>query len=66
MTGPKREALWAEVERELRRFLRLFDTQPEWLWEAETVKLVRAVRPALELLAGAGRAGRAPPPEQAP
>jgi hypothetical protein len=63
---PGREALWEEVERELRRFLRLFDEQPEWLWEAEAVKLVREVRARLELLDGAGRAGRAPPPQREP
>lgn len=63
---PGREALWRELERELRRFVRLFDEQPEWLWEAETVKLVRAVRPRLELLDGAGRVGRALPAVKAP
>lgn len=38
------------MERELRRFVRVSDRQPEWLWEAETVKLVRAVRPKLQVL----------------
>jgi hypothetical protein len=66
MTGQRREALWDEVEWELRRFVRVFDKQPEWLWEPETVKLVRAVRPLLALLADAGRAGRAPPTVKAP
>jgi hypothetical protein len=47
---PRREALWLEVERELRRFVRLFDTQPEWLWEPATVQLIRAVRPTLKAL----------------
>jgi hypothetical protein len=66
VTGPEREALWGEVERELRRFVRLFDEQPEWLWEPATVQLIRAVRPRLELLDGAGGVGRAPPPGKAP
>ncbi|MET0650194.1 MAG: hypothetical protein ABW208_26600 [Pyrinomonadaceae bacterium] len=47
---PGREALWLELERELRRFVRLFDTQPEWLWEPATAQLTRAVRPKLMAL----------------
>jgi hypothetical protein len=52
MTRPKpgREALWREVERELRRFARLFDEQAEWLWEEATVRLMRVVRPKLQAL----------------
>jgi hypothetical protein len=52
MTGPGREGLWAEVERELRRFVRVYDGQAEWLWSPATVKFVRAVRPKLERLGG--------------
>jgi glycyl-tRNA synthetase beta subunit len=50
--GQEREALIADVERELRRFVRVYDQQPEWLWSPATVKFVRAVRPKLELLGG--------------
>jgi hypothetical protein len=50
-----REALRGEVERELRRFVRVFDQQPEWLWSPATVRFVQAVRPKLELLGGAIR-----------
>jgi hypothetical protein len=50
MTGPGREALWAEVERELRRFIDDYLWQPEWLWSAETVRLMRVVRPKLLVL----------------
>jgi glycyl-tRNA synthetase beta subunit len=50
--GRERESLVAELERELRRFVRVFDGQPEWLWSPATVKFVRAVRPKLELLGG--------------
>jgi hypothetical protein len=50
--GQEREALMAEMERELRRFVRVFDGQPEWLWSPATVKFVRAVRPKLEQLGG--------------
>lgn len=57
-TGPEREALWRSVERELRRFIESYDRLPEWLWSAETVKLMRAVRPQLERLAAAERAWR--------
>ena len=48
----EREALRDDVEAELRHFVRVFDTQPEWLWSPATVNLVRAVRPKLELLGG--------------
>ncbi len=59
---PGREALWREVERELRRFVRLFDTQPEWLWELATAQLIQAVRPKLKALDEPRReeAGEAP------
>ena len=50
--GREREALKEELERELRRFVSLYDGQPEWLWSPATVKFVRAVRPKLELLGG--------------
>jgi hypothetical protein len=50
--GPERDELWGEVERELRRFVRVCDGQAEWLWSPETVKFVRAVRPKLERLGG--------------
>lgn len=50
--GEERDALRGDVERELRRFVQLFDTQPEWLWSPATVKMVQAVRPKLELLGG--------------
>jgi hypothetical protein len=49
---PGRDELWAELERELRRFVRVYDGQPEWLWSPATVKFVRVVRPRLELLGG--------------
>lgn len=64
----EREALRGELERELRRFVRVFDQQPEWLWSPATVAFVRAVRPKLEQLGGAiwpGRGGEAATPEQA-
>lgn len=48
----EREALKGDLERELRRFVRAFDGQPEWLWSPATVRFVRAVRPKLELLSG--------------
>ena len=48
--GREREALKEDLERELRRFVKVFDTQPEWLWSPETVRFVRAVRPKLALL----------------
>lgn len=55
----EREALTKALERELRRFVRVFDGQPEWLWSPATVKFVQAVRPKLERLGGPIRAGRA-------
>lgn len=65
MTRParEREALWAEVERELRRYVRLFGGEHEWLWEPAEAAFVRAVRPQLEALDAAAGAGRAPPGE---
>jgi hypothetical protein len=48
----ERELLKEGVERELRRFVRAYDGQPEWLWSPATQKFVRAVRPKLELLGG--------------
>jgi hypothetical protein len=48
----EREALMAEMERELRRFVQVYDGQPEWLWSPATIKFVRAVRPKLEQLGG--------------
>lgn len=48
--GAEREALWGEVERELRRFVEDYLWQPEWLWCAETVRLMRVVRPKLKVL----------------
>lgn len=48
----EREALRGDVERELRRFVRAYDQQPEWLWSPATQRFVRAVRPKLELLGG--------------
>jgi hypothetical protein len=54
----EREALRAELERELRRFVSVYDQQPEWLWSPATVKFVRAVRPKLELLGGPIQGGR--------
>jgi hypothetical protein len=56
--GREREALRDELERELRRFVRVFDGQPEWLWSPATVKFVRVVRPKLELLGGPIQAAR--------
>ena len=50
MTEPEREALWAEVERELRRFVDDYLWQPEWLWSPYTVRLMRVVRPKLQVL----------------
>jgi hypothetical protein len=64
----EREALRSELERELRRFVRVFDGQPEWLWSPATVSFVQAVRPKLEQLGGAiwpGRGGEAAAPERA-
>jgi hypothetical protein len=64
----EREALKEDLERELRRFVRVFDQQPEWLWSPATVKFVQAVRPKLELLGGAvgpGRTEDVAEPEQA-
>lgn len=66
--GREREALVADLERELRRFVRVYDGQPEWLWSPATVKFVRAVRPKLELLGGpvgAARTGDVATPEEA-
>jgi hypothetical protein len=67
--GREREALKEELERELRRFVRLYDGQPEWLWSPATVKFVRAVRPKLELLGGPvegpSRGDEVPAPEEA-
>lgn len=48
----EREVLKAELVRELRRFVRVYDGQPEWLWSPATVNFVRAVRPKLEQLGG--------------
>lgn len=48
----RREAAAATLERELRRFVRVFDQQPEWLWSPATVRFVQAVRPTLEQLGG--------------
>lgn len=48
----EREALRSDLERELRRFVRAFEGQPEWLWSPATVRFVQAVRPKLELLGG--------------
>lgn len=65
----QREELTAEVVRELRRFVRVYDRQPEWLWSPATVKFVRAVRPKLEQLGGpvlpAREAGDEATPERA-
>jgi hypothetical protein len=46
----ERDELWGEVERELRRFIDDYLWQPEWLWSAETVRLMRVVRPKLQVL----------------
>lgn len=54
----EREALREDVESELRRFVRAYDQQPEWLWSPATQRLVRAIRPKLELLGGPIREGR--------
>ena len=64
----EREVLRGELERELRRFVRLFDTQPEWLWSPATVQFVQTVRPKLEQLGGQIWPGRAQAvePEPAP
>jgi hypothetical protein len=48
----ERELLRDDLERELRGFVRAYDSQPEWLWSPATRRLVRAVRPKLELLGG--------------
>jgi hypothetical protein len=64
----EREALTAALERELRRFVRVFDRQPEWLWSPATVRFVQAVRPKLEQLGGPIRpacGGDVAEPEQA-
>jgi hypothetical protein len=50
MPAPSREAVWAEVERELRRFIEDYLWQPEWLWSPETQRLMRVVRPKLLVL----------------
>jgi hypothetical protein len=66
--GREREALKEDLERELRRFVRVYDGQPEWLWSPATVKFVRAVRPKLELLGGpvgAARVADVATPEEA-
>lgn len=49
-TGPEREALLDELEAELRRFVEDYLWQPEWLWSPYTVRLMRAVRPKLQVL----------------
>jgi hypothetical protein len=54
----EREALKVELERELRRFIRVYDQQPEWLWSPATVQFVQAVRPKLEQLGGEIWSGR--------
>jgi glycyl-tRNA synthetase beta subunit len=66
--GREREALKDDLERELRRFVRVYDQQPEWLWSPATVNFVRAVRPKLELLGGEvapARGGDVASPEEA-
>jgi hypothetical protein len=66
--GREREALREDLERELRRFVRVYDGQPEWLWSPATVQFVRAVRPKLELLGGpvgAARVADVATPEEA-
>jgi hypothetical protein len=66
--GQEREALRGELERELRRFVRVYDGQPEWLWSPATVKFIRTVRPKLEVLGGPvgpARADEAAGPEEA-
>ena len=60
----EREALWGEVERELRRYVRLFCAGHEWLWEPAEAAFFRAVGPHLEALDAAAGAGRAPPGER--
>lgn len=50
--GEERDALKEDVERELRRFVQVFDGQPEWLWSPATVRLVQTIRPKLEILGG--------------
>jgi hypothetical protein len=57
--GQEREAIMKELERELRRFVGVYDGQPEWLWSPATQRLVRAVRPKLERLGGPVWPGRA-------
>lgn len=52
---PEREALWLEVERELRRFVRECEAEPEWMLPAPLAAFVRAVRPRLAQLDAAGR-----------
>lgn len=64
----EREAVMGALERELRRFIRVYDQQPEWLWSPATVKFVGAVRPQLERLGGpigAGRGDDVASPEEA-
>jgi len=64
----EREAAVGALERELRRFVRVFDQQPEWLWSPATVRFVQAVRPKLELLGGPvgpAHGGDVPAPEGA-
>lgn len=56
----ERASLLADVERELRRFVRAFDRQPEWLWSPATRRLVQTVKPKLELLGGPIGEGRGP------
>jgi hypothetical protein len=65
----ERDTLRGELERELRRFVRVFDQQPAWLWSPATVQFVQAVRPKLEQLGGEiwpGRRPEAAMPEQVP
>lgn len=53
--GPEREALLDELEAELRRFIDDYRWQPEWLWSPHTVRLMRVVRPKLQVLDGLRR-----------
>lgn len=46
------QALVEDLQRELRGFVRTFDSHPEWVWSPATVRFVQAVRPKLELLGG--------------
>lgn len=52
----ERAELREGLERELRRFVQVYATQPEKLWSPATRRFVAAVRPALELLGGPVRA----------